>query len=161
MGQLNMPSSSQILGVGIYPLRQIVDERGAVLHMLRCDSPLFNKFGEIYFSVVLPGVVKAWKRHRAMTQHHAVPMGQIRLVLYDDRGQSASHGLLEEYTVGRPDHYSLIRIPPLIWYGFQGLAATPSLVANFTDLPHDPTEVEHLTKDSPSIPYIWRPIEAL
>jgi dTDP-4-dehydrorhamnose 3,5-epimerase len=146
---------SEISGVVIQPLQQIVDHRGAVLHMLRCDSPLFQGFGEVYFSEVIPGVTKAWKRHRLMTQYFAVPVGRIRLVLFDDRSGSSSCGRLEEYLLGRPDHYVLVRIPPLLWYGFQGLGDSPALVANCTDLPHDPGEVENLALTAPAIPYRW------
>jgi dTDP-4-dehydrorhamnose 3,5-epimerase len=156
LGRLKMDGASDIVGVVIQPLKQMVDERGAVLHMLRGDSPLFTQFGEIYFSLILPGVVKAWKRHRRMTQHFAVPVGQIQLVLYDDRPTSASRGRLEEYTLGRPDHYVLILIPPLVWYGFQGIADQASLVANCTDLVHDPAEVENLPASSPVFPYTWK-----
>jgi dTDP-4-dehydrorhamnose 3,5-epimerase len=156
MDRLKMDKASGIAGVVIQPLKQIMDTRGAVLHMLRCDSPLFTQFGEIYFSLVLPGVVKAWKRHRRLTQHFAVPVGKIRLVLYDDRGTAVSQGRLEEYALGRPDNYVLLRIPPLVWYGFQGLDAQPSLVANCTDLAHDPAEVENLPVNSPIFPDIWK-----
>ena len=34
--------------VKITPLKIIPDERGKVMHMLRKDSPIFDKFGEIY-----------------------------------------------------------------------------------------------------------------
>ena len=54
----------RIDGVVITELRQISDERGSVLHMFRCDSPEFVRFGECYFSELLPGAVKAWKRNR-------------------------------------------------------------------------------------------------
>ena len=30
------------------------------MHMLRADEPHFERFGEIYFSLVYPGGVKAW-----------------------------------------------------------------------------------------------------
>ena len=49
-----------IEGVRITPLRQIPDERGTVMHMLRADAPHFEGFGEIYFSWVYPGAIKAW-----------------------------------------------------------------------------------------------------
>lgn len=159
MDCISPANSSAITGVVIQPLKQIVDGRGAVLHMLRNDSPLFTQFGEIYFSLVLPRAVKAWKRHRHMSQHFAVPMGEIRLVLYDTREGSPSQGRLEEHTLGRPDHYCLIRIPPLLWYGFQGLGTTPSLVANVTDYIHDPHEAESLSYDSPDIPYGWKQVD--
>ena len=38
-------------GVIVQDLKQISDERGKVMHMLRCDSPLFEKFGEMHLSV--------------------------------------------------------------------------------------------------------------
>ena len=69
-------------GVTVTPLKRIADERGAVLHMLRADDPLFEGIGEIYFSVVRAGVIKAWKRHSRMIQHFAVPSGNIRLVIF-------------------------------------------------------------------------------
>jgi dTDP-4-dehydrorhamnose 3,5-epimerase len=147
--------SFDIDGVVIQPLKEIMDERGAVLHMLRSDSPLFKKFGEIYFSLILPGVVKGWKRHRRLTQHFAVPVGQIHLVLFDDRLDSPSLGHLEEVLVGRPDHYHLVVIPPMLWYGFQAIGSTPALVANCTDYPHDPQEAENLPSGAPRIPYKW------
>ena len=37
------------------PLKQIQDERGKVMHMLRATDPHFNKFGEVYFSWANPG----------------------------------------------------------------------------------------------------------
>ena len=147
--------SSNIDGVLIEPLKQIVDERGAVLHMLRRDSDLYTRFGEIYFSVVNPGVIKAWKQHTLMTQHFAVPYGKIRIVLFDDRPSSPSKGILEEHILGRPDNYSLFRIPPLLWYGFMGISNGPSIVANFTDMPHDPQESKNARFDDPDIPFDW------
>jgi dTDP-4-dehydrorhamnose 3,5-epimerase len=159
-GLFEMKNLSEISGVAIQPLKQMVDHRGAVLHMLRHDSFLFQGFGEIYFSLVLPGVVKAWKRHRQMTQLFAVPVGKILLVLYDTREASASPGRLEEHILGRPDQYCLVRIPPLLWYGFQGLGTAPSLVANFTDYAHDPHEAEGVPLDSPDIPYKWKEVDS-
>src|SRR5437762_138642 len=57
-----------IAGVERHPLRVHQDARGAVLQMLRADSAAFDHFGEIYFSEINPGVVKAWKRHLRSTQ---------------------------------------------------------------------------------------------
>lgn len=146
--------SSNIKGVIIEPLRQIPDERGKVMHMLRADSTLFTKFGEIYFSLVNPGAVKAWKRHRRMTLHYAVPRGNVKVVLYDDREGSKSRGLIEEVFIGE-DNYCLLVIPPMLWNGFKGLGSSPSLIANCTDLPYDPAEVERLDISDGKIPYDW------
>ena len=132
-----MRNVPQIDGVIITELRQISDERGAVLHMLRCDATDFDRFGECYFSEVLPGAIKAWKRHGAQTQSLALPVGRICLVIYDDREASPSRGDLQVVELGRPDAYLRLRIPPSLWDGFICIRATPALLANCADLPHD------------------------
>ena len=73
-----------IEGIQINALKQIFDERGKVMHMLRNDSPIFREFGEIYFSVTYPEVVKAWHLHKKMTLNYAVISGSIKFVFYDD-----------------------------------------------------------------------------
>lgn len=144
-----------IEGVVLTVLKEIRDPRGAVLHMLRADAADFAGFGECYFSEVLPGAVKAWKRHRLQTQSIAVPLGRIRLAIFDDRPQASTHGALQVLELGRPDAYARVRIPPGLWYGFQCLGDSPALLANCPDLPHDPAEVESRPADSAAIPYRW------
>lgn len=145
---------NEIHDVTISPLRRIPDERGAVLHMLREDSPAFERFGEIYFSTVYPGVVKAWHLHRRMTLNYAVPVGMVKLVCYDDRPDSPSRGAVQELHVGELD-YLLVTIPPLVWNGFKGEGTVPALVANCATLPHDPAEIERLDPFDNPIPYDW------
>jgi dTDP-4-dehydrorhamnose 3,5-epimerase len=144
-------------GVTLTPLRQIEDERGAVLHMLRADDPDFTRFGECYFSEVVPGAVKAWKRHRLQTQHLSVPVGRVRFVVYDDRDGSRTRGHVQELVLGRPDAYARLRIPPGLWYGFACVGDAPALLANCADRPHEPSESETRPEDDPGVPYGWRP----
>lgn len=141
-------------GVRITPLRRIPDERGAILHMLRADDEHFVAFGEIYFSMVLPGVVKGWHLHKRMTLNYAVPVGTITLVLYDNRAGSPSEGEVTELGLGGDD-YALVTIPPLVWNAFRGTGTVPALVANCATIPHDPDEIVRLDPDSPDIPYQW------
>lgn len=142
-------------GVIIEKLTQIKDARGKVMHMLRTDSPLFSKFGEIYFSVVNPDAVKAWKMHHEMTQNLAVPIGKIRLAIYDPREGSKTFGKVNIIECGE-DEYCLVRIPPRVWYGFKGIANSVSLIANCADMVHDPSEVSRLEPDTMDIHYAWK-----
>ena len=150
-----MTGQSSIDGVLVTGLRQVVDERGAVLHHMRSDAPEFTTFGECYFSEMIPGAVKAWKRHSEQTQHLAVPIGRVRFVIYDDRELSPTNGSLEVVELGRPDHYNRLRIPKDLWYGFTCLSDKPALIANCTDQPHDPTDTELRAEHDPRIPYHW------
>ena len=143
-----------IEGVQIRPLKQIPDERGKVMHMLRRDDPWFEKFGEIYFSTVYPGVIKGWHLHRSMTLNYAVVAGMIKLVLYDDREASSTRGELMEIVTGE-DNYALITVPSGIWNGFKGIGLKPAMIANCATEPHDPEEIVRLDPLSEEIPYDW------
>lgn len=143
-----------IEGVHIRPLKQIPDERGKVMQMLRRDDPWFESFGEIYFSVVNPGIVKGWHLHSRMTLNYAVVTGMVKLVLYDDREGSSTRGELMEIFTG-DDNYALITIPPGVWNGIKGIGSKPAIVANCASEPHDPEEIERLDPFSSKIPYDW------
>ncbi len=144
-----------IAGIEVRPLRQIPDERGKVMHMLCRDDPWFQGFGEIYFSVVYPGVVKGWHLHRRMTLNYAVVHGMIKLVLYDDREGSSTRGVVQEVFTGE-ESYALVTIPPGVWNGFKGIGDKTSIVANCSTLPHDPDEIDRKPAFDESIPYDWR-----
>lgn len=143
-----------IEGVKINPLRQIPDERGSVMHMLREDAPYFERFGEIYFSWVYPGVIKAWHLHHEMTLNYAVPAGRVKLVIFDDREGSSTLGELMELVIGDA-RYELVTVPPRVWTGFKGLGTQSSLVANCATIPHRPEEIERLPAISKIISYEW------
>ena len=143
-----------IEGVILTPLRQIFDERGKVMHMLREDSAVFSRFGEIYFSCTHPGVVKAWHLHKEMTLNYAVIHGEIKFVLFDDRPESATRGELQEFFIS-PENYMLVTVPPLVWNGFKSVGTVASIVANCSTLPHSPEELVRRSPSDPSIPYSW------
>ncbi len=143
-----------IEGVILTPLNQIFEERGKVMHMLREDSPIFSRFGEIYFSCTYPGVIKAWHLHKRMTLNYAAIFGEIKCVLYDDRPHSKTRGCVDEYFLS-PENYYLLTVPPLVWNGWKGVGDKTSIVANCASIPHDPSEIERKEAYDPDIPYDW------
>ncbi len=143
-----------IQGVLVHSLTQILDERGKIMHMLREDDPHFEKFGEIYFSTIYPGVVKGWHLHKQMTLNYAVIFGIIKLVLYDDRAESSTRGNLMELYIGE-GNYALVKIPPGVWNGFKAVGTTQAIVANCASLPHDKNEIIRLDPFENQIPYNW------
>jgi dTDP-4-dehydrorhamnose 3,5-epimerase len=141
-------------GVVVSPRRQLVDERGKIVHVLREDDPEFERFGEVYFSWVNPGVVKGWHLHTAMTLNYTCPVGLVKLALWDDREGSPSRGEVMELFLG-PDDHRLVTVPPGVWNGFKGVAPTPSMVCNCATLPHDPEEIRRRDPFDPAVPYDW------
>ncbi|MCX5713769.1 MAG: dTDP-4-dehydrorhamnose 3,5-epimerase family protein [Candidatus Omnitrophica bacterium] len=140
--------------VKIIPLKQIPDERGKIMHMLKCTDPYFEKFGEIYFSVAYPAVIKGWHLHTKQTQFYAVISGMIKLVLFDERKDSKTRGELMEVFTGE-DNYQLIRIPPGITNGYKTIGIKPAIVANCSTEPHDPDEMVRFDPLGDHIKYDW------
>jgi len=143
-----------IEGVKVTLLKQFFDERGKVMHMLKSSDPNFKEFGEIYFSCIYPGSIKGWHQHKLFTLNYAVPHGQIKFVLYEDRPGSLTEGELQEIFLG-PDNYCLVSVPPLVWNGFKGYGNEMAFLANCATAPHDSNELSRLDPFDPCIPYNW------
>lgn len=141
-------------GVGVRSLNVLCDDRGRILHMLRRDDSDFRQFGEVYFSVIYPGVIKGWHIHDRMWLNYAVPVGMIKMALYDERAGSPTHGEVMELITG--EHaYQLITVPPGVWNGFKGLGSSPAMVANCATEPHDPEEIHRRDPHDQWISYDW------
>lgn len=134
----------------VTPLRQIQTAGGDVLHAMKQGDPGYAGFGEAYFSLVSGGVVKAWKRHMKMTMNVVVPVGQVRFVFRCVNADGAEEFRVEEIGV---DRYARITVPHGIWFGFQGLHRSQSMVLNIASITHDPNEVERLALTD--INYNW------
>ena len=143
-----------ISGVQVKPLTQILDERGKVMHMMKRTDEHFNGFGEVYFSVIFPGAIKAWHRHREMELNYAVVSGNIKLVLWDGREDSVTRGETQEIFMGE-DNYVLVKVPPGVVNGFIALGNERAIIANCATIPHDPAEIERLDPFDREIGYTW------
>ena len=143
-----------IQGVIITQLKKIDDERGSVMHMLRNDSEIFSKFGEIYFSISYPKAIKAWHMHKDMILNYACIEGKLKLVLYDDRADSKTFGKIQELTLSTDDYF-LVTVPPLIWNGFVNIGNNNSILANCSSVPYRNDEIIRKSPFDKQIPYIW------
>ena len=141
-------------GVKITSLKIISDNRGSVMHMMRKDSPVYKSFGEIYFSTIFKDSVKAWHLHKNSTLNYVCVKGKVKLVLFDDRENSATKGKFQELTLS-PINYFMVSIPPNIWNGFKGEDIPESIIANCLDLPHDEKEMVRLKPEDKKFNYKW------
>ena len=131
----------------VTPLKHFPTPGGDVLHVLKKSDASFNGFGEIYFSWIEQGAIKAWKCHQRMTLNLVVPMGEVNFVFLFENQKNK----FRSETIGEK-RYSRLTVPPGIWFGFQG-KATKSLVVNFADIEHDPNEV--LREKKSEFAYNW------
>ena len=145
-----------IAGFAVKDLNVIPDDRGRLFEVLRCDEPLFRKFGQAYVTTTLPGVVKAWHRHRLQTDFFCCLMGMIKLVLYDDRPGSPSEGSVEQVLLGQFKP-RLVTVPPGVWHGWTCTSENEAMILNLATeaYDHSAPDEERLAPHG-VLPYDWR-----
>ena len=133
----------------VTPLERIPTSGGDVMHALKKTDPGFVGFGEVYFSWIKEGAIKAWKLHQHMILNLVVPIGEVRIVFHLPNQKN-------NYRVEiiGCEKYIRLTIPPTIWFGFQGISHGGSLLMNVADMEHDPNEVER--KELNKIKFDWR-----
>jgi dTDP-4-dehydrorhamnose 3,5-epimerase len=145
-----------IEGVSVRKLRLIPDERGFLMEMFRSDWDEFEKFGQTYITAVNPGAVKAWHYHKLQTDHFICVAGMAKVVLYDAREGSPTHGEVNEFFMGTLNP-TLLKIPPFVYHGFKGISQEMTLIVNVpTELYNYATPDEYrLPAHTDDIPYDW------
>jgi dTDP-4-dehydrorhamnose 3,5-epimerase len=145
-----------IEGVSVRKLRLIPDERGFLMEMFRSDWDEFEKFGQTYITAVYPGAVKAWHYHKIQTDHFICVAGMAKVVLYDAREGSPTHGEVNEFFMGTLNPI-LLKIPPFVYHGFKGISQEMTLIVNVpTELYNYATPDEYrLPAHTDDIPYDW------
>ena len=132
----------------VTPLRRIPTIGGDVMHALKDSDDGFNGFGEVYFSWVEQGAIKAWKYHQHMTLNLVVPLGEISFVFH----RKDQENCFRTENIGE-EQYVRLTVPPGIWFGFQGRGSGQSLLMNLADMTHDTDEV--LRKSVSEFNYNW------
>jgi dTDP-4-dehydrorhamnose 3,5-epimerase len=145
-----------IHGVKTRQLQRIVDERGYLAELLRSDWDVFERFGQLYLTTARAGVVKAWHMHEKQIDHFVCIQGMVKLVLWDARQDSPTHGMINEFFMGE-ENFLLVKIPPRVMHGFKAIGPTMAIMLNCpTELYHYATPDEHrLPYNTPEIPYDW------
>jgi dTDP-4-dehydrorhamnose 3,5-epimerase len=145
-----------IEGVKVEDLRVIPDDRGCLMEMLRSDSPDFQKFGQVYMTVVYPGVVKAWHYHKKQTDNFVCVSGMAKVALHDAREGSPTKGETNTFVIGWQRQRRLT-IPAGVYHGFAAVGTRPASIIN---IPTELYDYEHPDEfrrpwDDPEIGYDW------
>ena len=145
-----------IHGAKVTPRKPIADERGRLMELFRSDEDDFERFGQVYLTTAYPGVVKGWHYHKKQTDNFVCVRGMMKVVLYDAREGSATHGEVNEFFMG--DHNPIrLRIPAGVYHGFKCIGETEAMIINVPTELYDykkPDEYRVPAHDD-SIPYDW------
>lgn len=145
-------------GVHIKPLTKHLDDRGYLMEILRSDDPLFQRFGQVYVSVCLPGVIKAWHMHRRQTDHFCIVRGTAKIGLYDGREGSPTYKQTQTVILSELESKLLV-IPPSVWHGQMALGGEPCYLLNVPTELYNYQEPDEIRMDpfDNDFGYDWQP----
>lgn len=135
-----MGGGAAVNGVLLTPLKRIATPKGDVLHGIKATDPGFAGFGEAYFSIVLEGATKGWKRHRRMTLNLVCAAGAVQFVVHDGSGDPAS--MFSVVLAPSEARHRRLTVAPGLWVGFRGVGPGENIILNLASELHDPTEAE-------------------
>ena len=143
-----------ITGIILSPLKIINHPNGDLYHIMRNFDNGFMGFGEVYISTINYGSIKAWKKHLKMTCNFVVPVGCIKIVIFDSRETSPTSGMINEFALSL-ENYMRLTVPPGVFYGFKGIENGLNLLLNIADIVHDPLEQETISIEKSEVKYFW------
>ena len=125
----------------------------SIIKFMQNSDEGYKGFGEAYFSLVPCGVERYWKIHKKATCNFLVPCGRVVFVVADHGFSSWSFVELG----GEPQ--KRLTIPPMNWYGFQGVGVSGSIIANIIDITHQDEQVDSEQKELmlnvPKVEVLW------
>jgi dTDP-4-dehydrorhamnose 3,5-epimerase len=103
-----------------------------------------------------PGVVKGWHYHKKQVDNFVVVKGMMKIVLYDGRNESRTHGEVNEYFMGEHNPM-LLQIPAYVYHGFKCISVQEAMVINIPSEVYNYKEPDEyrLPAHGTEIPYDW------
>jgi dTDP-4-dehydrorhamnose 3,5-epimerase len=149
------PLQELIAGVQVKEVKNVIKDNGYLTEIWREDWPLAPAHvGQVFQALIEPAGISAWHVHRTVTDRLFANHGLLKIVLYDARPDSSTHGSINVFRCGsaRP---MLIVIPAGVWHGVQNLSDAPALLLNLPDQPYRYETPDHwrLPQDTDRIPY--------
>lgn len=146
-----------IEGVAVREILHVPGDRGVLTEIFRAEWVAGDAHVAQVFQIQLfPGALSAWHCHARATDRLFSCQGYLKLVLYDARPASPTHGLVNELHIGqaRP---TLVLVPPNVWHGVRNLGDAFAVVVNCPSHAYDYDDPDHyrLPSDTAEIPYTW------
>jgi dTDP-4-dehydrorhamnose 3,5-epimerase len=137
------PSSMRLIdGVSVHEVLNVPKSSGYLTEILRGEW-LANTHVDQVFQVVLePGAISAWHAHATTTDRIFVSYGLVCVVLFDNREDSPTRGVVNDFRFGtvRP---ALVVVPPRVWRGLHNIAGGVGIILNLVDRAYAYEDPDH------------------
>lgn len=149
------PVINLIHGVEIRYAKTQADARGTVCEILNPEWGVHpGPIVYVYQFTIRPGMVKGWHVHHLHDDRIFVSSGTVKVVLYDDRPDSPTYGVVNE--IYRHEHRrSIMVIPRFVWHAHENVGDKEALMVSMPSRPyqHDDPDVFRLPINNEYIPY--------
>ena len=108
----------------------------------------------VYHVTIRPGELRGWVVHREQNDRLFAYAGVLKIVLYDGRTDSPTHGHINVFHVGGHDR-ALLSIPTGVWHAVCNVGAEEAAFVNLPSRPyfHENPDKYRLPVDNDVIPY--------
>jgi dTDP-4-dehydrorhamnose 3,5-epimerase len=142
-------------GVVIKELVKHPDERGFFQEIIRSTDDFFKEgFGQLSYSLVYPGVAKAWHLHKQQTQWTCILNGTAKVALHDCREDSVTFGQTMEFLAGENAKPVAYKFPPGVAHGYRCVNG-PMIALYVTSGIYDKSDEQRIAHDDKAIGYDW------
>ncbi len=145
---------NQIEGVRLNRLVTHKDSRGDLTVLLSDLKGPILPIPHVYNVTAAPGSIRAWVYHKRQSDRLAFTNGNLRVILYDVRAQSATRGALNVIDAGEANKV-LLTIPPEVVHAVHNRGGAAATFINMPTRAYDPANPDksRLPHDHPGIPY--------
>ena len=142
-------------GVELKELTTHRDERGFFREIARDTEEIVTEgWAQVSHSLMHTAVAKAWHVHPNQIDWWYVPVGDLKVALYDTRDGSATKGQRHELFLGEHYDAQLLKIPAGVAHGCRVIGGLTHLIY-MTSKTYDPDEEGRIPHDDPDIGYDW------
>ncbi|MDQ2867261.1 MAG: dTDP-4-dehydrorhamnose 3,5-epimerase family protein [Verrucomicrobiota bacterium] len=145
----------RIAGIKILPAKTHVDERGTLVEISSLvleahSAPIVY----VYQFTIRPGMAKGWHKHHLHDDRIFVSQGTIKVVLYDERRDSPTFGMVNEI-YRSAEQRDLMVIPAFVYHAHQNVGSTDAVCISMPTRPYSHTDpdVYRLPLVNDVIPY--------
>jgi dTDP-4-dehydrorhamnose 3,5-epimerase len=131
------------------------DERGFFRELLKTNSQFVKEgLSQVSYSLVYPGIIKAWHAHKFQTQWNFVLNGLIQVALYDLREDSTTYGETMTFLAGDFHTPNLYKFPNGVAHGYKCING-PMNILYFTSGFYDENDEIRIKHDDENINFDW------
>lgn len=157
-----LPKDNEIHGVTFKELKSFPDQRGFFREVVRVTDPFFGpeSFAQWSHSKMTKGVVKAWHYHKKQTDWWYVPIGDVEVVLFDNRPKSITFQRKLVFKIGEREKYGAqtnevcFSIPPGVLHGCQ-VKSEEAHLFYITSQIYNPNDEGRYPFNDPIVPHDW------